>query len=388
VAVGLASMSFGGNAVSYLVVIGVLLTIPREVVEDSGRPAMWRSTALGLRYVRFTRPLRVLILVTALFVVTGTSLQALLPSVAADDLGLGAAGFGLLYGAFGIGALLGALSREPARLRLGRSMLPGSTLIFGVGGVAFGLSPTPGTSAIALFVAGVAWVWVMTTLNASVQLLAPKWVRGRVMSLYILAVGLQPIGAIVGGLLAESIGAGHAVALMTSATALLGLAVFRVKLPVLGEISEPTVPENWVVPAHADAVVGTPIVVATTWTIASGELPAFLLAMEDLRRVRLRTGAHRWEMLADADEPARITEHFTLHTWEEHLAQHARIDSEAATIIAAARSFDVTGGPITRHLAGMGRPSDAMIPRKLLDASALDQHQALHRQDGSIPISG
>ncbi|MFT5221817.1 MAG: MFS family permease, partial [Glaciecola sp.] len=90
VAVGLASMSFGGNAVSYLVVIGVLLTIPREVVEDSGRPAMWRSTALGLRYVRFTRPLRVLILVTALFVVTGTSLQALLPSVAADDLGLGA----------------------------------------------------------------------------------------------------------------------------------------------------------------------------------------------------------------------------------------------------------------------------------------------------------
>lgn len=387
VAVGLASASFGGNAISYLVVVGVLLTLPRQMTEDHGNPTLLRSAATGLRYVRFTRPLLLLIGLTAAFALTGTSLQALLPSVAADVLRLDAGGFGLLYGAFGVGALFGALTREVARGRFGGAMLPGSIITFGVAGVLFGLSTSPQLSAAFLAIAGLGWVWTMTTLNASVQLLAPRWVRGRVMSLYILAIGLQPLGALSGGLIAESIGAGHAVAFMTGASALLGLVAMRLPLPVLGEITEPAPPENWVLATHADSVVGSPIVVATTWDIDPARRGEFLEALRALRRVRLRTGAHRWELLRDADQPNRFTEHFTVHTWDEHLAQHDRIDAAAAAVLLTARSFDVAGGPVTRHLAGMrllGAPQDGTDLD--LDPEAVARHDALHESDGSVPL--
>jgi MFS family permease len=352
VATGLTSVAFGANAVSYLGLIGVLLSFPRSKVEDPARQTLLRSTAVGVRYVRFTRPIRILLAVTAVFSLTTASVQALLPVVAVD-LGLGGTGFGVLYGLFGLGALVAAMTRERVRLLAAARMLPGSMVLFGVGGVAFGLAPTPGTAGAALFVAGLSWVWTLTTLNATVQLLAPRWVRGRVVSLYLLAVGSQPIGAFGAGALAEGVGAGLSVALFCGGAVVLGILAARWSLPVLGELDVPTTPEGWAMPRHAREVGGSPILVATTWQIDLAEARAFLAVMRELRRQRFRTGAHRWSLYRDADHPDRVTEYFAVHSWSEHLAQHARIDTETAEVIARARAFDRAGGPVTRHLAGL-----------------------------------
>lgn len=384
VGAGLASAAFGANAASYLGVVGVLLTFPRATTEDSRRPPLLRSAALGMRYARFTRPIRRLLLVAAAFALTAASVQALLPSVVSDDLGLGAAGFGVLYGLFGAGALTGAFTRERGRIRLGRRLLPGSVTAFGVGGVAFGLAPHAVVAGAGLAVAGLTWVWTLTTLNASVQLLAPSWVRGRVVSLYLLAIALQPVGAFVAGAVAEVVGAGTSVALMAGLTVVLGLALVRRDLPVLGQLDEPApVPDDWVVPTHARVVGGSPIIVATTWDVDPDDLPAFLEAMRELRRQRFRTGATRWSLFRDAYQPHRVTELFTVPDWDEHLAQHARIDGEAAAAIARARSFDRGNGPYTRHLAGLD-VIDRDAPS--LEEQLLTVHEELHRTDGSIPL--
>jgi MFS family permease len=382
VAAGLASTAFGANAVSYLAVIGVLLTFPRATVEDPARQGLWRSTALGVRYARFTRPVRVLLGVTALFALTTASVQALLPVVTAE-LGLGATGFGVLYALFGTGALLAVATRERARARLSYRMLPGSILGFGTVGVVFGLAPRPAIAGAALLAAGLFWVWTMTTLNASIQLLAPQWVRGRVVSLYVLAIGLQPIGALTAGWLAEWSGGGPAVAVFTAGTAALGLFAFRLGLPVLGQLDEPMPPEDWSMPRHARHVGGSPVVVATTWEIDRSEVHEFLAVMRELRRQRFRTGAHRWSLYRDADRPTRITEFFVLHDWEEHLAQHARMDAEAAAVLARARTFDRGDGPITRHLAGLDVVDSDAAP---IEEQLLTVHEELHRHDGSVPL--
>ncbi len=383
VAAGLTGAAFGANAVSFLGVVAVLLTFPRQAVEDPTRQRMWRSAALGVRYVRFTQPIRVLLVVTALFALTTASVQALLPNVVSDDLGLGATGFGLLYGMFGGGALAGALTRERARARLGAHMLPGSVLAFGIGGVVFGLARTPMLSGLALAVAGTAWVWTLTTLNASVQTLAPRWVRGRIISLYLLGIGLQPIGSFAAGLLAESVGSGVAVAVLSSLTILLGVAAFRRDLPILGDLHEPLPPEGWVVPTHAAEVAGTPIVVTTTWEVAPDEVREFLSVMDELRRQRFRTGAHRWQLFRDANRPYRITEFFEVHDWDEHLAQHQRMDAESAEVLSRARAFDRSGdGPLTRHLAGLSLDSDAAP----FEEQLLTVHAQAHLTDGSVPL--
>jgi MFS family permease len=81
VAAGLVSFSFGLNALSFLVVVGVLLTLPRDQVERAvgqSRRHLLRATAVGVRYARFTRDIRVLLVVTAVFTLTAASVQALL----------------------------------------------------------------------------------------------------------------------------------------------------------------------------------------------------------------------------------------------------------------------------------------------------------------------
>lgn len=384
VGAGLTAASFGLNTATFAIVILVLLTFPRQPAEDDSRHHLWRAAALGMRYVRFTRPILVLIVLTALFTLTATSVQTLLPNVSSDDLGLGAGGFGLLYGVFGIGALGGVLGRERARARLGRHMLPGAVTVFGVFGVVFGLAPSVWVAGVALAACGLAWVFTMITLNASIQTLAPRWVRGRVVSLYLLAIGLQPVGAFLAGGLAEGIGAGASVAVLCGATAVLGLVALRIDLPVLGDITEPAPPDDVTVPRHVAQVAGTPVLITNTWEIDPADLEPFVAELRELRRTRLRTGARRWSLYRDANRPHRITEFFVVADWEEHLAQHARLDAAAAEVIARARAFDVADGPVTRHLAGLD----------ILDASAppiaeqmLTVHEELHRTDGSLPLT-
>lgn len=384
VALGLASAAFGGNAVSYLVVMGVLLTFPRAEVGTASHPGLWRSAAAGVRYARFTQPIRVLLAVTAMFSLMAASLQALLPSVVADDLGLGGVGFGVLYGLFGAGALAGAVTRERVRAPAGRRMLPGAIVLFALGAIGFGLAPVPGVAGVAIAVAGVAWVWTMTTLNASVQLLSPRWVRGRVVSLYVLAVALQPVGALLAGVVAEWAGAGVSVAAFATGALVLGVTTFRLRLPVLGRIEEPSVPEEWVTPTHEHHVAGSPVLVLTTWEIDPADVEAFFATLRELRRQRLRSGAYRWSVFRDASRPHRITEIFAVHDWDEHLAQHRRLDTEMVDVIARARAFDRADGPVTRHLAGLDVVDPDAPP---FEDQLLTVHAELHRVDGSVPLA-
>ncbi|HSK22416.1 MAG TPA: MFS transporter [Egicoccus sp.] len=382
VGAGLASTAFGANAASYLAIVGVLLTFPRATVQDASRMPLWRSTATGMRYARFTRPIRVMLVVSATFAFTTASIQSLLP-VKSTELGLGGGGYGTLYGIFGAGALVGVLTRERARARFRSRMLPGAVLTFGVSGVVLGLAAHPVLAAAALAVNGLCWVYTLVTMNATVQLLAPRWVRSRVVSLYILTIGLQPVGAFAAGGVAEFSTAGTAVALFNLGTIALGLLAFRLGLPVLGEFDEPAAPDDWHAPRHAHKVAGSPVLIANTWEIDREDVAEFLSLMRELRRQRFRTGAHRWSLYRDADRPTRITEFFMVHDWEEHLAQHARMDQEVAEVLSRARAFSHGDYPVTRHMAGLDI-LDASAPS--IDEQLLTVHAEAHKTDGSLPL--
>ncbi len=383
VAAGRADMAFGVDAASFLVVVVMLLGAPSMGQADRAGLGVLRSTRTGLRYVRFTRPLLLMFGAGAAFTLTATSVQTLLPTVVQDDLRLQADAFGYLLGAFGAGALVGALTRERARARV-PDLLPWSIAGVGVCGVAFGLAPSPWVAAVALVLGGVLWVWTLTTMSATVQLMAPRWVRGRAVSIYLLAIlGVQPFGAVLAGTTAEALGSGHAVAVLCALTVGVGIVASRVDLPVLGEVAPPALPEDWVAPRHEPSVAGTPVVVETTWRIEPGDTGAFFAVLRDLRRHRLRTGAERWGAYRHADDPFRITESFQVHDWDEHLGQHRRLDAEAATTLRRARAFDRDGGPVTVHLAGL----DLTDPDgHRLHGNELTQHAVLHAHDGSVPL--
>ena len=341
IAAGLAVVSFGLNAVSFLVVIAVLFTLPRDQVEAAVTTPrnLARATATGVRFARFAPDIRRLLVVTAVFTLTAASVQALL-APAAVELGLGASGFGLLWGTFGVGALVGVALREQARIRLGGWMVPAAMMLFGAGGVLFGLAPVAALAAVGLFAAGLAWVWVLITLNATVQLLAPGWVRSRVVGLYALVVGLQPVGAVLAGALAEQTSSRAAIAVTTAITLLAGLAAARLHLPVLGDVVEPQPAGLEIRDDLRRLEVTGPVMVSRTWRVQEQDIDAFLAAARRARAVRRRTGARRWELHRDPTRPGVFTEVVYYADWEEHLLQRTRLDTHDLDTLRRFHGFD------------------------------------------------
>src|SRR5699024_2913916 len=123
------------------------------------RGRMGRAFGDGLRFARENEKIRAVLLYCAVFSLCASSIQGLLPLIARDRLGGDAVTFGLLLGAFGIGAMGGAFLVHPARRRLGTGpvvtwlglQLALSTLV-----IAF--TPSLPVLAIALALAGVAWL--------------------------------------------------------------------------------------------------------------------------------------------------------------------------------------------------------------------------------------
>lgn len=376
-------LAFAINAFSFIGVIAVVFTFRKKGPGDTGDETVGGAIAVGLRYARYTAPFRRLLAIAASFAVTSAVVQSLLPNVTQDALNSGASTYGYLLGAMGVGALFGAFTRRYGLGRLGRSMVPLSMTAFGLAGILVGISRSLPLTFLAMLVAGVCWVWALATLNATVQLMTPQWVRGRAMSLYTLAfVGFLPIGSIVGGAIGNIIGAAESVALLSGATVLLGLNFARIGIPALGDNAPGAPPEDWDTQPHHEHMRGGPVMVVNTWVISHHRLEEFLGVMNELRRARLRTGANQWTLFRNADDPHRMSEFMQLATWEDHIRQHHRIDAAAVEVIRRASTFDTSGGPKTRHLVAVPvEPGELPAWEELVAV-----HDDLHASDGSIPL--
>src|SRR5690606_18679987 len=111
-------------------------------------------------------------------------------------------------------------------------------------------------------------------------------------------------------------------------------------------------------PHPESQVRGGAVIVLNTWVIDEDDFVDFAKVMNQLRLIRLTTGAYRWRLMRNTSEPNRVTELFEAHSWEEHLAQHTRIDDAAREVIARARAFDRADGPLARHLIAVDVDDD------------------------------
>jgi MFS family permease len=376
-----AAVGFGINALTYgFVIVGVLMV--RDTFEKRAREitSLGTAIALGLRYARFTPLFRRLLFLVSLFAITSAVVQSVLPG---HNVAIGgdATTLGFLLGAMGAGALVGAVVRQRFIDRFGTRAPMLTISLFGLVGIGVGLSPNPTVAFVFMFVSGAFWVLTLTNLNATAQLMVPEWIRGRAMSLYSLSfLGILPIGAIMSGILADAVGTGTAIVILCSSSVLLGLLVPLFGIPSLDQIESPEYSEERVAPSHEEAVEGGPVLVLNTWKIDETDFAEFTSVMNMVRLVRLRTGAYRWRLLRNVSDPTLLTELFALGSWDEHLAQHRRIDDASAAVIARARSFDRAQGPMTRHLVSVDVEDPPDFHQLLVT------HELMHETDGSIPI--
>jgi MFS family permease len=183
------------NAASFAAVVASLLTMDRSHLHPSvPTPRESGQLRAGLSYVRHSHELAVPLVMLGLAGRLAYEFQVSLPVLDHQSLHGGAAGYGLMTAAMGIGAVIGGLYTA-ARGRTGIRPLSIAAAGFGVAIVLASLAPTMPLELAALAIAGAGSVSFMAIGNTTLQLAAAPQMRGRVMSLWFVAFqGSTPIG--------------------------------------------------------------------------------------------------------------------------------------------------------------------------------------------------
>jgi MFS family permease len=209
------SMCFALNALSFLVVIYALMSLHVKHIPFAGTTRMLDELRGGLSYVRQNRSLVALIVLAATTTFLGFSVLTFLPIFTKRVFHEGPGTYSHLLAFSGVGSVVGAL----VVAWLGRFKRMGLTAllvqaIYGFFILAFAMSRTLWLSDILLFFTGASLMVVFSTVTSLVQLIAPNEMRGRVMSIYMLAFrGGMPLGSLVSGYLATFMGAPKVIAI-------------------------------------------------------------------------------------------------------------------------------------------------------------------------------
>ncbi|CAN5221097.1 hypothetical protein BH18ACT4_BH18ACT4_07030 [soil metagenome] len=198
------------NGLSYAAVLAALMLIRVKPIErpQAARPAILREFAATIRYTRSQPGIWTCLLVVVALGLFGSPLFSLLVVFTDDVFHVGEAGYGLLSACQGMGAIAGTpfLAGQGNAMRRGR--VTGAVLIvYGVAVAAFGLSPAYWVGAVALAVAGGAYMALASALNTTLQLQVDESMRGKVIAFYLMGLtAAVPIGALAQGWLVETVG--------------------------------------------------------------------------------------------------------------------------------------------------------------------------------------
>jgi len=212
--------AFWFNAASFTVLIIALSRLPARPPPGASSSRGYLADFLsGLRHARAVEGIRVAMVATFVLAGATSPVQALAPVIADDAFGLDAAGFGVLLGGFGVGALLGAA----LLLQFDRGAAYSVLASVGIGGVALfalmlAIAPSFGLGVVAMGGVGLSYMVTRPTLASAMQSLCEDSYRGRVMSLWIMVFGVAPpLSILLGGRLVVYIGIRWVLALMAVA---------------------------------------------------------------------------------------------------------------------------------------------------------------------------
>ena len=220
------------NAISFSAILLALLTIRvQSSFEEARAVGLLQSLREGVRFLKARRGLFVLWLNVMVLSLFGLSYLVLLPVFAAEVLQIGKVGLGQLYTFAGIGSLVGLLLVA----RLSGEVSRGVLVLVAAHGFAWSLVgfsqlPHPLMAKLMLALAGMFGVMQLVSTNTALQMAAPDYLRGRVVSLHTWAINAPaPFAALMIGKLAQMLGAPTAVLIGACLCAAFALLLTLVK---------------------------------------------------------------------------------------------------------------------------------------------------------------
>ncbi|MFT3821465.1 MAG: MFS transporter [Rubrivivax sp.] len=354
--------AFTLNALAYLPLM-IALFLWKRVTPRSHLPPenLNRAVVSGVRYIAHSPAIKTVLLRSVVFGIIGGVVLALMPLIASDLLKSGAGTYGLLFSAFGIGAVVGALGIAQIRRHLSsESSNRMCLLMFGASIAVVAVSRSPLLTSLALMAAGAAWNIAWTLFNITVQLSVPRWVAGRSLAAYNAAsTGGIAVGSWGWGRLADV--SGVEAALLVAAGLMMASTLIGVWLrmppvrPHEGEMQLLEDPEP-VLPLAGDE---GPVVVMLEYRVAPVRVPEFCGLMEQVQRLRQRNGAHGWSIARDIEEPDLWIERYHCPTWHDYLRHRNRPTPSERRLQQQVLDFHVGPGKVRIRRLLEGTPGAA-----------------------------
>ncbi len=331
-----------------------------------------RAIVGGARYALHSPSIRTSFLRVFMFGLMSATGTALAPLVAKDMLGGDAATFGILLGAQGVGAVLGALFVSNIRDSFSTES---SIRVFAIGtGLALGglgMSHSLVLSCAAYFVIGACNILTIALLNVSVQLSAPRWVTARALSLFSSAItaGIG-IGAVAWGMVASS----HDVsfAFIASGFAVMATVLLGFVLPLTRDQEGDN--DSVEIGYEPEVALGLnlrsgPIVVEVEYDVDPEQAREFYAVMMKMQRVRKRIGAFDWSIARDIEDPALWTERYHCPTWGDYLRMRDRYTQMDWDVQGEADGFNRSRGlrvrrRLERPFGSVRWKADSLDPRQ------------------------
>jgi MFS family permease len=244
------------NSISFVAVIVSLLKMdirlkPKSVKEFK----IFEELKEGFQYSYNFEPIKILIFLLAAVSLVSTSVTLLAPIFAKKYLHGSADIYGFLIGAYGLGALVGAiyLLNKKNVLGLG-NIITIAVAGFGISIILFGFSRSFILSMILMLLAGTGMILHIASTNTLLQTISEENKRGRVMGFYGVAFrGMSPFGSLIAGSLGSTIGSPATLAI-SGIVCITGAVIFKLKLPGIRQKIKPIYENLGILPQIASGV--------------------------------------------------------------------------------------------------------------------------------------
>ncbi|MBN9221201.1 MAG: MFS transporter [Mesorhizobium sp.] len=365
-----AAAAFAANAVSYIGLIVVMARWkPNIPASTLPRESLGAAMGAGLRYVAMSPNIGKVLVRGAAFGFSAGAVLALLPLVARDVVKGDALTYGIMLGSFGIGAVGGAL----ISVRL-RQLLSSETMVrcafagFALCAFNAAISHEAWQTSLGLLVGGACWVIALSHFNVTVQMATPRWVVGRVLSVYQTATfGGIALGSWIWGVVADAHGA--ETALIAAAIAMLAGGAIGLVLPLPQQQVLNLDPLNRFKEPHLALDLkprSGPIAIMIEYIIRHEDEAEFLATMAERGRIRRRDGARNWTLARDLENPMIWIEHYHTPTWLEYVRHNGRITHADAMVGERLRALHSGEEPprVRRVIERPTTAGTALVPAK------------------------
>ncbi|VVN70546.1 Enterobactin exporter EntS [Pseudomonas fluorescens] len=341
------------NALTYsAIIIALIKWKPTVTCRQLPRERFHSAFAAGLRFFFMSPDLMVGTFRGCIFGFAAISMQALSPLIARKLLGGDATLYGVLLGAFGFGAVVGALMLGRLREALHNEIICRiGFLLFSACCLVVAFSTNTLITVLAMFVAGFCWLSVVSLINVIVQLSTPNWVLGRILALYMTGLfGGMAAGSWVLGEISETYSISTAF-IVASAILIFGTTL-GIRWPLSQRVDKNLNPLNQfnepAIRLDLNRRSG-PIMIMIEYTIDEDDVVNFLETMAECRRVRVRDGARHWSLLRDLENPELWIETYHFPTWTEYKRHHERKTFSDSEVTERLKAFHRGNKPLRAH---------------------------------------